>query len=86
MTASPADLELQATRVEIDGPVATVWLHRPHRHNAWTGRMHTEYRALLARLERDRAVRAIVVTGTPPASAWPLPCSPTCASVRPPPS
>ena len=67
MTAASDDPELKATRVEIDGPVATVWLHRPHRHNAWTGRMHTEYRTLLARLERDRAVRAIVVTGTPPA-------------------
>ena len=60
-------LELKATRFEIDGPVATVWLHRPHRHNAWTGRMHTEYRTVLAHLERDPAVRAIVVTGTPPA-------------------
>ena len=29
--------------------------------------MHTEYRTLLGRLERDRGVRAIVVTGTPPA-------------------
>ena len=28
-------------RWEIDDRVATVWLHRPHRHNAWTGTMHT---------------------------------------------
>jgi enoyl-CoA hydratase/carnithine racemase len=61
------DIELKATRFEIDGAVATVWLHRPHRHNAWTGRMHTEYRTVLAHLERDPGVRAIVVTGTPPA-------------------
>lgn len=62
-----AGLELKATRVEVDGRVATVYLHRPHRHNAWTGRMHTEYRTLLGRLELDPEVRAIVVTGTPPA-------------------
>lgn len=60
-------MERTATRVEIDGHVATVWLHRPHRHNAWTGRMHTEYRAALAELDADPAVRAVVVTGTPPA-------------------
>ncbi len=60
-------MELKATRVEVDGPVATIWLHRPHRHNAWTGRMHAEYRWLVAELEGDPAVRAVVVTGTPPA-------------------
>lgn len=60
-------MELRATRYEIDGHVATVWLHRPHRHNAWTGRMHTEYRWILSRLEALAEVRAVVVTGTPPA-------------------
>jgi enoyl-CoA hydratase/carnithine racemase len=61
------DMPLKATRFDVDGPVATVWLHRPHRHNAWTGRMHAEYRSIMATLEADRAVRAVVVTGTPPA-------------------
>ncbi|MGD9704765.1 MAG: enoyl-CoA hydratase-related protein [Acidimicrobiia bacterium] len=60
-------MELRATRYEIDGRVATVWLHRPHRHNAWTGRMHAEYRWVMAQLDAEPAVRAIVVTGTPPA-------------------
>ncbi|MCU1399354.1 MAG: putative enoyl-CoA hydratase [Acidimicrobiales bacterium] len=60
-------MELKATRFEVDGHVATVWLHRPQRHNAWTGRMHTEYRWILAELEADPEVRAVVVTGTPPA-------------------
>lgn len=58
---------LSATRVDVDGSVATVWLHRPHRHNAWTGRMYTEYRSIMARLDADESVRAVVVTGTPPA-------------------
>ena len=60
-------MELKATRLERDGHVATVWLHRPQRHNAWTGRMHAEYRWLLAQLDADPDVRAIVLTGTPPA-------------------
>lgn len=60
-------MELKATRYECSGGVATVWLHRPHRHNAWTGRMHAEYRWIMAELERDPTVRVAVVTGTPPA-------------------
>jgi enoyl-CoA hydratase/carnithine racemase len=50
-----------------DGHVATVALNRPHRHNAWTGRMHREYKVAMAGLEDDPSVRAVVVTGTPPA-------------------
>jgi enoyl-CoA hydratase/carnithine racemase len=60
-------VELNAVRYELDGHVATVFLHRPHRHNAWTGRMHAEYRWVMAELERDDEVRVVVVTGTPPA-------------------
>lgn len=60
-------MELKSTRLELDGPVATVFLHRPHRHNAWTGRMHAEYRWIMAGLEHEPGLRAVVVTGTPPA-------------------
>ena len=60
-------MELKATRYEVDGPVATVWLHRPHRHNAWTGRMHAEYRWVLAHLAEDPGIRVVLLTGTPPA-------------------
>lgn len=60
-------MELKAIRHETDGHIATVWLHRPHRHNAWTGRMHTEFRHVMDELEHDPEVRVVVVTGTPPA-------------------
>ena len=60
-------MELKVTRYEIDDAgVATVWLHRPERHNSWTGRMHTEYRWICKRLEDDPHVRVIVVTGSGP--------------------
>lgn len=59
--------DLSTVRSEVDAGVATVWLHRPHRHNAWTGRMHAEYRVVMADLEGRSDVRAVVVTGTPPA-------------------
>ncbi len=56
-------MELKNTQYEIADGIATIWLNRPHRMNAWTGRLHTEYRHLLARADADRAVQAIVVTG-----------------------
>lgn len=55
--------ELKVTRYEAAEGVAVVTLDRPERLNAWTGRMHSEYRALLARGAADPEVRAIVVTG-----------------------
>ena len=55
--------ELKVTRYAVAHAVATITLHRPDRLNAWTGRMNTEYRALLARAADDPAVRVIVVTG-----------------------
>lgn len=61
------DRELTAVRHEVSDRVATVWLDRPHRHNAWTGTMHAEYRLVMADLEHRDDVRAVIVTGTPPA-------------------
>ena len=57
-------MELKNTEYEVDSQgVAIIWLNRPHRMNAWTGRLHTEYCHLLERANSDTAVRAIVVTG-----------------------
>ena len=55
--------DLKVVRYEVDGRVAVVTLDRPDRLNAWTGRMHTEYRWCLAQAEADPDVRAVVVTG-----------------------
>ena len=49
--------------VSIQGHVATVSLNRPHRANAWTGRMHAEYKNAMSALDADMNIRAIVVTG-----------------------
>ena len=56
-------MELKTISLEVDGPVGLITLRRPHRHNAWTGRMHTEYRWALSEAEDDHGVRVIVVTG-----------------------
>ncbi|MEM9033291.1 MAG: enoyl-CoA hydratase-related protein [Actinomycetota bacterium] len=56
-------MELKAVRFDVEGGIATITLSRPHRRNAWTGRMHTEVRWCLLEAERDDDVRAIVITG-----------------------
>jgi len=63
-------LELKATRYAVDDRIAVITLARPKRRNAWTGRMHTEYRWSLAQADRDPAVRVIVVTGDPEGQAF----------------
>src|SRR3954467_6446190 len=56
-------MDLKVVTYEVDAGVATVTLNRPHRLNAWTGRMHEEYRWALAEAEADPEVRVLVVTG-----------------------
>ena len=50
-------------RYDFNDGIATITLNRPHRLNAWTGRMHTEYRWAIQRAEEDPEVRVVVVTG-----------------------
>jgi enoyl-CoA hydratase/carnithine racemase len=58
-------MELKVTRFDVDDlGVATVRLHRPERGNSWTGRMHAEYRWIMAELEADPRVRVAVLTGS----------------------
>jgi enoyl-CoA hydratase/carnithine racemase len=54
---------MSAVTVSVADRVATVTLDRPHRHNAWTGRMHAEYLEAMATLDADPDVRCVVVTG-----------------------
>ncbi len=56
-------MELRATNFSITGTTAIITLNRPHRRNAWTGRMHAEYKHCVATAERDGGVRTIVITG-----------------------
>ncbi len=56
-------MELKTLLLDVEDGIGIITLNRPKRMNAWTGRMHTEYRWLLAKLENDPEVRVIVVTG-----------------------
>lgn len=55
--------DLQHLIVETDGAVATVVLNRPEVLNALNLRMGVELLAVLDRLDADRQVRAVVLTG-----------------------
>ncbi len=57
-------MELKTLRVAREPAIATIWLDRPERLNAWTGRMHTELRWLVGQLEADDEVRVIIITGS----------------------
>lgn len=63
-------MDLKATRYEVTEGIAVVTLARPKRRNAWTGRMHTEYRWILREADRDPTVRVIIVTGDPEGNAF----------------
>lgn len=56
-------MELKTIAYAADEGIGVITLNRPHRMNAWTGRMHTEYRWQLEQANLDDSIRAIVVTG-----------------------
>ncbi len=56
-------MELKVTTYDVRDRVGVITLNRPDRLNAWTGRMHHEYRWCLERADADPGVRVIVVTG-----------------------
>jgi enoyl-CoA hydratase/carnithine racemase len=63
-------VDLKTTQYDLTDRIATITLSRPKRRNAWTGRMHTEYRWLLDQANKDPAARVIVVTGDPDGQAF----------------
>jgi enoyl-CoA hydratase/carnithine racemase len=56
-------VELKTIKMDVAEHIATITLSRPHRMNAWTGRMHTEYRWAMSEADKDPEVGAIIVTG-----------------------
>jgi enoyl-CoA hydratase/carnithine racemase len=64
-------MDLKSTCYEVDADgVAVIQLSRPERRNAWTGRMHAEYRWCCAEAEKNPSVRVIVVHGNPDGNAF----------------
>ncbi len=63
-------MELKATRFDVNGGVALIQLSRPARRNAWTGRMHAEFRHCCALAEQNPLVRVVVLHGDPEGGAF----------------
>ena len=63
-------MELKVVAYQRRNALGIIELSRPERRNAWTGRMHTEYRWCLAQADADPAVRVIIVTGDPQGKAF----------------
>lgn len=57
------EMERQVTELEVADGIGTIWLNRPERMNAWTGRLHTEYRDCLLEADQRDDIGVIVVTG-----------------------
>jgi methylglutaconyl-CoA hydratase len=60
-------VQLERLQLEMEGPVARVWLNRPDVRNAFDGLMVTELRKTLFDLGTVDGVRAIVIGGRGPA-------------------
>lgn len=56
-------MELKTIRWDVADHVGRLTLARPEHRNAWTGRMHLEYRWALTQAEADPDVRVVVITG-----------------------
>ena len=63
-------MELKTIRYSVAREIATLTLSRAAKRNAWTGRMHAEYRHCLGLAQDDSRVRVIVVTGDPAGRAF----------------
>lgn len=50
-------------KLDIDGPIATITLHRPEKMNAFTHQMRDEIIEAIDITDADDAVRAVIVTG-----------------------
>jgi methylglutaconyl-CoA hydratase len=59
-------VELERLQLELDGPVARVWLNRPENRNAFDGLMVTELRKTLFDLGSLDQVRVVVLGGHGP--------------------
>ena len=56
-------MPFQALEIELNGPVATVWMNRPDLHNAFDETLIAELTAAFIALDEDDDVRAVVLAG-----------------------
>lgn len=57
-------MQFEAILLDISEGVATITLNRPEKLNSFTAQMHAELKQAMQIIESDRAVRALMITGT----------------------
>jgi enoyl-CoA hydratase/carnithine racemase len=62
--SEPSGRVVDGIRMTRSGAIATVWLDRPERGNAFTSAMQDELHRRLNELDHDEETRVIIVTGT----------------------
>jgi methylglutaconyl-CoA hydratase len=56
-------MPFQALEIELNGPVATIWMNRPELHNAFDEILIAELTAACIALDKDDDIRAVVLAG-----------------------
>jgi methylglutaconyl-CoA hydratase len=56
-------MPFQALEIELTGPVATLWMNRPDRHNAFDETLIAELTAACIALDEDKDIRVVVLAG-----------------------
>lgn len=56
-------MPFQALQIELSGPVATLWMNRPDRHNAFDETLIAEITAACVALNEDIDVRVVILAG-----------------------
>jgi len=60
-------LPLERFLYEVKDSILILTMNRPEVRNAWDGKMHEEYRSVLTAVNDDDSIRAVILTGAPPA-------------------
>ncbi len=66
MTTSTSPVHAGAVHLEISGPIATLTIDRPDKRNTFTVAMAAQLGEHCAAIDRDEAVRAVIVTAVGP--------------------
>jgi len=56
-------MPFQALQIELTGPVATLWMNRPDRHNAFDEILIAELTAACIALDEDNDIRIVILAG-----------------------
>ena len=56
-------MPFQALQIELNGPVATIWMNRPDLHNAFDETLIAELTAACIALDEDKDIRVVILAG-----------------------